>query len=425
MRLSPLKYPILVVIVVCGAFALGGCALNMAKYEAPLEDIGVYSQKSRDEMKIPEVSYAELATIKPGERPAIETDEAGYWMVMDQAEEQLRTSGNLVRDPELQAYLEQVTSRLVPEYSKDIRIYLVRVPHFNASMAPNGAMQIWTGLLLRVENEAQLAAVIGHEIGHYLRRHTLQRMRDVIGTTSALVFVRMAAAVAGVAPVGDLIQIGAVAGIQAFSRDQEREADGYGIALMTRAGYDPREAAKVWERLIAEQEADKEGSKPFMFLATHPASKERYKALRELGEGIVSRTGETFQLGEESYRQAVASHRQDYLRDELNLRNYDRSEKLLQLLTENQNDQDELSYFKGELYRLRGREGDAERALAEYKKAACSGSPLPEMYRAMGLLYSRSEKKQEAIEAFQAYLQNCTDCEDRQMILHMIEEMKR
>ena len=55
---------------------------------------------------------------------------------------------------------------------------LVRTPYFNASMAPNGMMQVWSGLLLRVDNEAQLAAVLGHEIGHYLARHSVERLRD-------------------------------------------------------------------------------------------------------------------------------------------------------------------------------------------------------------------------------------------------------
>ena len=58
------------------------------------------------------------------------------------------------------------------------QVHLVRTPLFNASMAPNGMMQVWTGLLLRVDDEAQLAAVLGHEFGHYLARHSTERLRD-------------------------------------------------------------------------------------------------------------------------------------------------------------------------------------------------------------------------------------------------------
>jgi len=53
------------------------------------------------------------------------------------------------------------------------------MPCFNAGMAPNGMMQIWSDLLMRVESEVQLAPVIEHEIGHYLQRHTVERLRDI------------------------------------------------------------------------------------------------------------------------------------------------------------------------------------------------------------------------------------------------------
>ena len=51
------------------------------------------------------------------------------------------------------------------------------MPQFNAMMAPNGMMLVWSGLLLRVENEAQLAAILGHELGHYLERHSVEQLR--------------------------------------------------------------------------------------------------------------------------------------------------------------------------------------------------------------------------------------------------------
>jgi len=157
-------------------------------------------------------------------------------MAMDRAEEKLKTSGDLARDEALNAYLRKIMCDLAPDHCGDMRVYLVRIPYLNATMAPNGAMQVWTGLLLRVRNEAPLATILGYEIGHYLRRHGLQRMRDVIDKTGALVFVQLATLVAGVPLAGDLIQTLTAARIQAFGRDQEREADGYGIALMSRAG---------------------------------------------------------------------------------------------------------------------------------------------------------------------------------------------
>jgi predicted Zn-dependent protease len=386
-----------------------GCAANRSLYEAPLHDVGALSEKPRDEWQIEDISYDELANIKPGQRPAIDTDEAGLWMVMDQAEEKLKTSGHLAKDEKLNEYLKAITCRLVPEYCDDIRVYLIRVPYFNAAMSPNGAMQIWTGLLLRVQNEAQLAAVIGHEIAHYLRRHTLQRMRDLIEKTSALVFVQLGAALVGVPVAGDVIQILTIGSIQAFSRDHEREADGYGIALMSRAGYDPREAAKVWAQLIEENEADEDHKNVPIFLATHPASKERNEALKGLGERVAARGG-PFELGEERFLEHIFPHRAEYLRHELHLRNFAKTEKLLDMLIERDVNQGDLRFFKGELYRLRGNEGDVERALAEYEKAAQTDSPPSEMHRAIGLLCIKVGKKKEALNALNNYLDCCPEC---------------
>ena len=157
-----------------------------------------------------------VTDVEPGQRPPLESEEAGFWMQMDRVEERVRTSGRVVRDEDLNAYVREILCRLVEDYCGDIRFYIVRHPYFNASMGPNGAMQIWTGLLLRVQNEAQLAAVLGHELTHYLRRHTLQRWRDIRAKTDALVFVQLATAVAGVGIVGTFAQLAALGSIQAF-----------------------------------------------------------------------------------------------------------------------------------------------------------------------------------------------------------------
>ena len=111
-------------------------------------------------------------------RPELESDEGGLWAMMDREERRLRRSPFALRDARLQAYVQGIACRLAGEHCPDVRVHLVRTPYFNASMAPNGMMQVWTGLLLRVDNEAQLAAVLGHEIGHYLARHAVETLRD-------------------------------------------------------------------------------------------------------------------------------------------------------------------------------------------------------------------------------------------------------
>jgi predicted Zn-dependent protease len=116
--------------------------------------------------------------IPPGYVPEETRDEKGIWMEMLEYEEQLKKSPLLVRDVDLNVYLRTVTCEVAGDYCPDVRIYLVRNPGFNASMTSTGMMMIWTGLLLRVNSTDELAAVIGHEIAHYTRLHTLERFRS-------------------------------------------------------------------------------------------------------------------------------------------------------------------------------------------------------------------------------------------------------
>src|SRR5882672_802504 len=201
-----------------------------------------------------------VADLKPAERPAPNSNEAGLWMQVERTESQLRTSGTLVRDPALQAYIQGIACRVAGPHCDGIRVYVVRTPTFYASMAPNGMVRVGTGLLLRVANEAQLAYVLGHEIAHYLRRHSLQRWEDIRAKSANIANERDS--------------------IAAFSRENEREADQLGYELLVKAGYDPREAPRAWERLLAERSA-RSSAPPNPFFATHPTSAERLAMLRE------------------------------------------------------------------------------------------------------------------------------------------------
>ena len=119
----------------------------------------------------------------PGYTPEMSSDEAGIWMQVDKQEAQIKTSPQLVRDEKLNAYVSGLVCKLAGEYCPSIRVYILDVPEFNAFAMPNGAVVVYTGLLLETENEAQLAFVLGHEITHYLHRHSLEHLRMAINTT--------------------------------------------------------------------------------------------------------------------------------------------------------------------------------------------------------------------------------------------------
>src|SRR5688500_173108 len=121
-----------------------------------------------------------------GYRPQGKLEE-GLWFEMDEQERLLKQSKFLVTDPALNDYVRGVLCRTVgDERCKATRLYLVRTPYFNASMAPNGTTIVYTGLLLRMRDEAQLAAVLGHEFTHFEQRHTLRLFKDIRAKTDAL-----------------------------------------------------------------------------------------------------------------------------------------------------------------------------------------------------------------------------------------------
>lgn len=358
--------------------------------------------------------------VDAGMEPALDSDEAGLWMRVERSEEALRTSGKVVDDPVLHAYVNGIVCRLSPEFCEDIRVYIVRQAGFNASMAPNGAMYVWTGLLLRVQNEAQLATVLGHELAHYQQRHSLARWRDIRAKTTGLIFFQLAVAVAGIPLAGDLAALGVYGSILAFSREHEREADDLGFEMMANAGYDPEEASKVWVLLIEEKEAS-DDEETFIFFSTHPASEERSKTLAEMAKAVDG--GERL-IARERFLKVTAHHRPTWMRDELRQRDYERIEVLIQRRLKRQDNKGELQFFLGELHRMRGEDDDDSKAVEAYETALQLGGAPPEAHRSLALTYWSLDRPEEARLAFENYLAADPEAEDRLMIESYIEQLR-
>jgi predicted Zn-dependent protease len=337
-------------------------------------------------------------------RPEPASDEGGLWALMDREEKRLRESGFLIRDKSLHDYVAGIACRLAGDHCPDVRVYLLQTPYFNASMAPNGMMQVWSGLLLRMTNEAQLAAVLGHEIGHYLARHAIQRLRDAKSKSAFGQFLGIALTAVGAGGAGGIAQLALLAGQLAYSRDQEREADRIGLDLMARAGYAPMEASKVWAQLLAELKAGASEREEYwnesVLFATHPPTEEREKTLAEAAAALGG--GRT---GEAEYRAALAGHRDAFLADELKRRRFGETRALLERLLAARPDDGELEYCLGEAWRLRGQDGDMAQALATYQRAAAMKGAPPEVWRAMGLIHRRLGNPAQAQAAFARYLE--------------------
>ena len=160
---------------------------------------------------------------------------------------------------------------------------LLDSPEVNAFALPGGKVAYYSGLLKITNTESQVAAVLGHEIGHVVARHGAERMAQQklvqIGTMAAGMAVGDMDSGTQRAVMGAL-GLGAQFGVLLpFSRRDENEADHIGLVLAARACFDPREAPKLWEKM---SESHGGGARPAEFMSTHPADATRIQKLNEL-----------------------------------------------------------------------------------------------------------------------------------------------
>lgn len=369
--------------------------------------------------RLPGQSEIGGAFVAPGYRPAAGTDERGIWGLMDREERDLKTSRFVLRDAELNQYMRDIVCRLGKDYCPDIRGYILRTPHFNASMAPNGMMQVWTGLLLRCNDEAQLAAILGHEMGHFLRQHSIQRYRDARDKASFSAFLGMGLALAGAGGAASLVDLAMVASMYAYSRDQEREADQVGLELMTKAGYSPMAAPEVWEQLISEFKAATATRSSGLLFATHPEPEERLGTLRESAAKLENKTAER---AHDRYLQKLGGIRQRMVADELALRQYGRSEVVFDRLLAQSPDDGLLWYAKGEVCRLRDGPDDIARARGAYDKALAARGAPPETHRSIMMVELKSGARERAQGALDAYVKLKPDAPDAEILRSLLTQ---
>ncbi|WP_459941230.1 M48 family metalloprotease [Deferrisoma palaeochoriense] len=216
-------------------------------------------------------------------------------------------------DPGLQAYVAEVGRRLAALSHRPGLPYefnVVNASEINAYALPGGKISITRGLLTRMENEAQLAAVLGHEIGHVAARHqaagyTRQVLAGVL-TTVGLVALETARVQGGeLLAQGGLLATNLV--LMKYSRDQERQADELGMEYMTAAGYNPEGMVQVMEILKASH--DREPSAVEALFLSHPLTSERLARAREMAGLQPARLKTPERLRAEPFRKATAGLR--------------------------------------------------------------------------------------------------------------------
>ena len=166
--------------------------------------------------------------------------------------QQVEETEKLLADPVWQSYINEVGQKIVAVCDrKDItyQFKVIESDHINAFAAPGGFIYFYTGLLREMDNEAEMAAVMAHEISHVVGRHSVKRLQTMLGVATAYQLVFGEEGASEVLNVA--INVGMSLLFADYSRDDEREADDYGIHYMVKAGYDPNGSIGMFEKLAA------------------------------------------------------------------------------------------------------------------------------------------------------------------------------
>lgn len=332
----------------------------------------------------------------------------------DDIEKRLSTSGLLYGRPELDAYVQGVADALVrPGDREPIRLKVIRGPWPNAFVLPNGAAYVTTGMLDMLDNESQLACVLGHEMTHLVEEHALQELRaehvrEGWTLAAAMLLGAVAAYYGGstagtafadlTASAGNLWTLSAVSG---YSRDNEREADRQGFERLVAAGYDTAQAPVVFELLLARTPDEAEGARPYF--ATHPRLEERIASFRELS---ATRAGAAPGKAEaERYFVAVGDLPIEQAMLLIDGGQPVLAEQSIGRYLGRHPDDARAHFVTGEMWQARpGEAGAVEQAIAAYDRAAALPGTPPAALRNKGLLHRERGESQLAKDAFERYL---------------------
>ncbi|HEX9409424.1 MAG TPA: M48 family metalloprotease [Methylomirabilota bacterium] len=389
-----------------------------------------------------------------------EPDERKLWSDAEKEEEKLAKLGKTYDDPLLEDYLASVAARLVPEEAQEAgapapRIAVFRDPALNAFAMPNGKIYVHTGLLSRVENESQLSMILGHEMTHVTNRHALMFNRDAqnkqIWFTALAIAASLGVAVAagGQQGKGNYVsaevlrttsniflglglQLAFIASVNGFGRDLEREADREGMDRMVKAGYDPREAPRVFA-LLKNDHGD--GSKlENFFFGNHPRLDERIANTQELLKTKYANvdTGDAVANNDEFAMRTRTVVRENAALDIRAGRFGLAKAQLDRVLPLAPKDPTTHLYY-GDLYRLQAQRARnpfdkpmlVAQALQAYEKAAELDATFPDPFRQMGFLYYQSRQSDKAKEAFRKYLALKPDAPDSRRIKEYLVELER
>ncbi len=339
-------------------------------------------------------------------------------------------------DPLLDSYLNDIVQRLVAQAHPRPFTYSIRVVNegsVNAFTFGGGLLYVNAGLLARMENEAQLAMVLAHEIAHVTESHVTKGIEESYGIQLLGEIARVTATSTGATnrvPIPpSLLQktydYSMKAAVSGHGRANESEADVVGMEYMVKAGYDPREAPKTFEQLLKEY-GDQTTLQNF-FYGDHPTNKSRIEKLTHLA---ASKYGQDLEARKLIVNTAEFKRRTNVLVSAVGKSDYERKRYKIAaamftkaLATD---PDDRLAhYYLGKIALETGGSAGVDQAVGHLSSAIKVDDKYADAYRELGLAYYKKRDQAKATAAFEQYLKLNGSAKDAPAIKRYLDELKR
>ncbi len=372
--------------------------------------------------------------------------EVKLYEMSEKAHKKMVSQGLLLRERSANQYLNQVGLSLVPDVDErgpNFNFYIVKESSVNAFAMPNGNIYMHVGLLAKLENEAQLAHVLGHEIAHVIQRHSYKDRLDRRNTV-------VAAHVADLFLFGTgLAYIPAGMNLASYSREQESESDRFAIEYVATQNYDLDESITLFNQLGEVKHQKETGS----IWSSHPDSSKRFvSSKQQVTEGYATYDGVVVNRDEyETFRRKVA---EVSIKRRISGQQYELAEDAVKREIKLQGDSARWQFYLGEIYRLRAKYPDAtarehawlydkkynqsvknyfagqvgeNSSVAEgyYQKALVKDASYKDAKKGYGLLSMAQENYEQAKKYFMDYLKSDGKPRDWRYIESLIKKIDK
>jgi len=352
--------------------------------------------------------------------------------------EKLEKSKNAYKNDEVEAYVRGIGMSVVPEWAGKefhFQFNVISDPTLNAFALPDGSIFVHTGLLARVENDAQLAAILGHEAAHVTERHGAQGYKKQMTTfLPAVIGAEVLGFKASQKTDNPFFQIATQLGlslavgaaVNGYGRTHEDQADRVGLRYATEAGYDPKGAPRVWE--IFNQTYGDQSKMENFFYGNHSTNQVRKgnqerEIRRHYNDSAALRV--TRPNNDEGYQVAMLSLTRDNAVLDFEAKRYNLAQVGFERVLRHRSGDGPAHTYLGRLALLSSdkptRFAEAE---GEFRKAVQGDPKYPDAYRELGRLLASQNRKPEAREELQQYLSLApTDAKDRKEVEKEIRKL--